>query len=70
MKKLLILNLVLIAALLTGCTGDDAVARCVEANIKSDIESGKLKRADTAAVAQAESMHRAACMESMTQKAY
>ena len=55
---------------LTGCRGEDAVAQCVQANINSDIESGKLKKTDSVAMKQFELMHRATCMENMTQKAY
>ncbi len=55
---------------LTGCKGEDAVAQCVQANINSDIESGKLKKTDSVAMKQFELMHRATCMENMTQKAY
>jgi hypothetical protein len=70
MKKLLIFSIALTATVLLGCKGEDAVAKCVEANINSDIESGKLKRTDSAAMKQFELMHRASCIENMTPKAY
>jgi PBP1b-binding outer membrane lipoprotein LpoB len=70
MKKLLLLSIALTATVLAGCKGEDAVAKCVQANINSDIDSGKLKKADTAAIKQFESMHRATCIENMTPKAY
>ena len=53
-----------------GCKGEDAVAKCVQANINSDIDSGKLKKTDTAAMKQLEQMHRASCIENMSIKAY
>jgi PBP1b-binding outer membrane lipoprotein LpoB len=69
MKRLL-LSIALTATVLAGCKGEDAVAKCVQANIQSDIESGKLKKTDSAAINQFEQMHRATCIESMTLKAY
>ena len=69
-KKRWILNLVFTALLLPGCKGEDAVAKCVAANIKSDIESGKLNKTDAAAMTQADSMYRASCLDGMSQKAY
>lgn len=56
--------------LLSGCKGEDAVAKCAAASIKSDVESGKLNKTDAAAMAQADSMYRTSCMDSMSQKAY
>jgi PBP1b-binding outer membrane lipoprotein LpoB len=70
MKKRLLLGIALTAAVLAGCKGEDAVAKCVQANINSDIENGKLKKTDTAAIKQLELMHRATCIENMTPKAY
>ena len=70
MKTQLLLSIALIAAVLAGCKGEDAVAKCVQANINSDIDSGKLKKTDSAAIKQFESMHRATCIENMTPKAY
>jgi PBP1b-binding outer membrane lipoprotein LpoB len=70
MKKLLLCSIVFTATVLVGCKGEDAVAKCVQANINSDIESGKLKKTDSAAIKQSELMHRASCIESMTIKAY
>jgi hypothetical protein len=70
MKKLLLLSIALTATVLVGCKGDDPVAKCVQGNINSDIESGKLKKTDTAMVKQFELMHRATCIENMTPKAY
>ena len=70
MKKLLLLSIALTTTVLAGCKGDDAVAKCVQGNINSDIESGKLKKTDTAMVKQFELMHRATCIENMTPKAY
>ena len=70
MKKLLLLSIALTATVLAGCKGEYAVAKCVQANINSYIDSGKLKKADTAAIKQFESMHRATCIENMTPKAY
>ena len=58
------------ATVLIGCKGEDAVAKCIQANINSDIESGKLKKTDSAAMKQSESMYRASCIENMTPKAY
>jgi len=69
-KKLWILNLLLTTILLSGCKGEDAIAKCIAANIKSDIESGKLSKTDAAAMTQADSMYRTSCLESMSQKAY
>jgi hypothetical protein len=70
MKKLLLVSIALTATVLGGCKGEDAVAKCVQANINSDIESGKLKKADSAAMKQSELMYRASCIENMTPKAY
>jgi PBP1b-binding outer membrane lipoprotein LpoB len=70
MKKLLLFSVALTAIALSGCKGEDAVAKCVQANINSDIESGKLKKTDTALIKQFELMHRATCIENMTPKAY
>ena len=70
MKKLLLVSIALTASVLAGCKGEDAVAKCIQANINSDIESGKLKKTDSAAIKQSELMHRAGCIESMTIKAY
>jgi hypothetical protein len=70
MKKSLLLSFALTATVLAGCKGDDPVAKCVQGNINSDIESGKLKKTDTAMVKQFELMHRATCIENMTPKAY
>jgi PBP1b-binding outer membrane lipoprotein LpoB len=70
MKKRLLLSVALSATVLIGCKGEDAVAKCVQANINSDIESGKIKKTDSAAIKQLEQMHRATCIENMTLKAY
>jgi len=70
MTKLLLVSVVLTATVLVGCKGEDAVAKCVQANINSDIDSGKLKKTDSALVKQFEVMHRATCIENMTPKAY
>ena len=70
MKKLLLFSIALTATVLAGCKGEDAVAKCVQANINSDIESGKLKKTDSAVIKQFELMHRASCIENMTPKAY
>ena len=70
MKKLLLFSVALTAIALSGCEREDAVAKCVQANINSDIESGKLKKTDTALIKQFELMHRATCIENMTPKAY
>lgn len=70
MTKLWILNLVLATIMLSGCKGEDAIAKCVAANIKSDIENGKLNKTDTAAITQADSMYRTSCIDGMSQKAY
>ena len=70
MTKLFLLSVVLTATVLAGCKGEDAVAKCVQANINSDIDSGKLKKTDAALIKQFELMHRASCIENMTPKAY
>ena len=70
MTKLLLVSVVLTATVLVGCKGEDAVAKCVQANINSDIDSGKLKKTDSALIKQFEVMHRATCIENMTPKAY
>ena len=70
MKKLLLFSIALSATVLSGCKGEDAVAKCVQANINSDIESGKLQKTDSAAMKQSELMHRATCIENITPKAY
>ena len=70
MKKLLLLTIALSVTVLTGCKGEDAVAKCIQANINSDIENGKLKKTDSAAMKQSELMYRASCIENMTPKAY
>jgi PBP1b-binding outer membrane lipoprotein LpoB len=70
MKKLLLCSIALTATVLAGCKGEDAVAKCVQANINSDIETGKLKKTDSAAIKQFELMHRTSCIENMTPKAY
>lgn len=70
MKKRLLLSIALTAAVLAGCKGEDAVAKCIQANINSDIDSGKLKKTDSAEIKQLESMHRATCIDNMTPKAY
>jgi hypothetical protein len=70
MKKLLLVSIALSATILAGCKGEDAVAKCIQANINSDIDSGKLKKTDSAAVKQLELMYRASCIENMTPKAY
>jgi PBP1b-binding outer membrane lipoprotein LpoB len=70
MKKLLLVSIALSATILAGCKGEDAVAKCVQANINSDIDSGKLKKTDSAAIKQSELMHRASCIENMSIKAY
>jgi PBP1b-binding outer membrane lipoprotein LpoB len=70
MKKLLLFSIALSATVLIGCRGEDAVAKCVQANINSDIDSGKLKKTDAALIKQFELMHRASCIENMTPKAY
>ena len=70
MKKQLLLSIALIAAVLAGCKGEDAITKCVKANIQTDIDSGKLTKTDTAAMTQAEAKFRASCMDSMEQKAY
>jgi hypothetical protein len=70
MKKLLLVSIALSVTFLAGCKGEDAVAKCIQANINSDIDSGKLKKTDAAAIKQSEQMHRASCIENMTIKAY
>jgi len=70
MTKLLLVSVVLTATVLVGCKGEDAVAKCVQANINSDISSGKIKKTDAALIKQFEVMHRATCIENMTPKAY
>jgi outer membrane murein-binding lipoprotein Lpp len=70
MTKLLLFSVVLTATVLAGCKGEDAVAKCVQANINSDIDSGKLKKTDSALIKQFEVMHRATCIENMNPKAY
>jgi hypothetical protein len=70
MTKLLLVGVALTATVLLGCKGEDAVAKCVQANINSDIDSGKLKKTDSALIKQFEVMHRATCIENMTPKAY
>ena len=70
MTKLLLVGVVLTVTVLVGCKGEDAVAKCVQANINSDIDSGKLKKTDSALIKQFEVMHRAICIENITPKAY
>jgi hypothetical protein len=70
MKKLLLVSIALTASVLAGCKGEDAVAKCIQANLNSDIDSGKLKKTDSAAMKQSELMYRASCIENMTIKAY
>ena len=70
MKKLLLFSIALTATVLAGCKGEDAVAKCVQANINSDIDSGKLKKTDSTAIKQFELMLRATCIEIITPKAY
>jgi len=70
MKKSLVFSIALTATVLAGCKGEDALEKCVQANINSDIESGKLKKTDSAAIKQFELMHRASCIDNMTPKAY
>jgi hypothetical protein len=70
MKKLLLVSIALIVSALAGCKGEDAVAKCIQANLNSDIDSGKLKKTDSAAMKQSELMYRASCIENMTIKAY
>jgi len=70
MKKLLLFSIALSAVVLSGCKGEDAVAKCIQANINSDVESGKIKKTDSAAIKQSELMYRASCIENMTPKAY
>ena len=70
MKKVILVSIALSATVLAGCKGEDAVAKCIQANINSDIDSGKLKKTDSAAIKQLELMYRASCIENMTPKAY
>ena len=70
MTKLFLFSVVLTATVLAGCKGEDAVAKCVQANINSDIDSGKLKKTDAALIKQFEVMHRTTCIENMNPKAY
>jgi hypothetical protein len=70
MNKLFLFSIALTATVLVACKGEDAVAKCVQANINSDIESGKLQKTDSAAMKQLELMYRASCIENMTPKAY
>lgn len=70
MKRLLLFSIAFTATVLTGCKGDDAIVRCVNAYINSDIESGKLQKTDSEAIKQFELMYRASCIENMTPKAY
>jgi len=70
MKKLLLVSITLIASVLAGCKGEDAVANCIQANVNSDIETGKLQKTDSVAIKQLESMYRVSCIENMTPKAY
>jgi outer membrane murein-binding lipoprotein Lpp len=70
MKKLLLFSIALTATVLAGCKGEDAVAQCIQANINSDIDSGKIQKTDSAAIKQSELMYRASCIENMTPKAY
>jgi outer membrane murein-binding lipoprotein Lpp len=70
MKKLLLFSIALTVTVLAGCKGEDVIAKCVQANINSDIEGGMLQKTDTAAIKQSELMHRASCIENMTLKAY
>lgn len=70
MKKLFLFSIALTATVLAGCKGDDAIVSCVNANINTDIASGKLKKTDSEAIKQFELMHRASCIENMTPKAY
>jgi len=44
MKKLLLFSVALSAVVLSGCKGEDAVAKCIQANINSDIDSGKIQK--------------------------
>ena len=69
-NKLLVVNVLLTASVVVGCQGEDAIIKCVKANIQADIDSGKLTKMDSAAMTQAEAKFRASCMESMEQKAY
>ena len=70
MKKLLLVSIALTVSALAGCKGEDAVAKCIQANLNSDIDSGKLKKTDSAAMKQSELMYRASCIENMAIKAY
>ena len=69
-NKLLVINVLLTSLIVVGCKGEDAITKCVKANIQTDIDSGKLTKTDTAAMTQAEAKFRASCMDSMEQKAY
>jgi hypothetical protein len=69
-NKLLVVNALLTAIVLVGCKGEDAITKCVKANIQADIDSGKLTKTDTAAMTQAEAKFRTSCMDGMDQKAY
>ncbi len=70
MNKRLLFSIAFTALVLAGCKGEDALAKCAQGNINSDIESGKLKKTDSAAIKQFEQMYRATCIENMTPKAY
>jgi len=70
MKTLLLVSIAINATLLLGCKGEDAVAKCIQANINSDIDTGKLKKTDSAAIKQLELIYRASCIENMNPKAY
>ncbi len=69
-NKLLVVNVLLSTLVVVGCQGEDAIAKCMKANIQADIDTGKLTKTDSAALTQAEAKFRASCMESMEQKAY
>ena len=69
-NKVLVVNVLLTALVVVGCQGEDAITKCMKANIQADIDSGKLTKTDSAAMTQAEAKFRASCMESMEQKAY
>ena len=69
-NKLLVVNVLLTALVVVGCQGEDAITKCMKANIQADIDSGKLTKTDTTAITQAEAKFRTSCMESMEQKAY
>ena len=70
LKILLVFNILLTAFVIVGCQGEDAITKCVKANIQAEIDSGKLTKTDSAAMTQAEAKFRTSCMESMEQKAY